>query len=382
MTTTPYIGLPELAQQQANADITHNEALILIQAVALNGVIDKDLNTPPVSPAEGDAYIVADGSPAASGAWTGWENHVAVYYGGSWRFVPGRDNLGAVLTMGADQIGLRAYVRDEGLLYVWTGSPPAWTALDVGALLAANNLSDLINVATARANLGISATNTPFTPAGNIAATDVQAALAELDNEKVAKAGDTMTGNLLISSTSAINMTSESDSNTSITNTRASSSISGVPRFHMQKCRGTLAAKTAVTTGDFLGDMRYLGYDGVSSFREAANVRGVAIAATPSATDMEGRVVVNCSPTGTVAATEVSRFDHASGFSMYGANPVIDQDRVFRRRVYTVATLPANVQGKSAHVSDALGPAFGAAVVGGGAVSVPVYNTGAGWFVG
>ena len=38
-----------------------------------------------------------------------------------------------------------------------------------------------------------------FTPAGNIAATDVQAAIVELDSEKVAKLGDTMTGNLIIS---------------------------------------------------------------------------------------------------------------------------------------------------------------------------------------
>jgi hypothetical protein len=39
------------------------------------------------------------------------------------------------------------------------------------------------NAADARTNLGISATNTPFTPAGNIAATNVQAALAEVDTE-------------------------------------------------------------------------------------------------------------------------------------------------------------------------------------------------------
>jgi len=37
-----------------------------------------------------------------------------------------------------------------------------------------------------------------FTPSGNIAATTVQGAIAELDTEKVAKAGDTMTGNLEI----------------------------------------------------------------------------------------------------------------------------------------------------------------------------------------
>ncbi len=51
----------------------------------------------------------------------------------------------------------------------------------------------------------------------------------------------------------------------------------------------------------------------------------------------------------------------------------------------TVATLPAAAtagQGARYLVTDALGPAFGAAVVGGGAVIVPVYSTGAAWNVG
>jgi hypothetical protein len=52
------------------------------------------------------------------------------------------------------------------------------------------------NAADARTNLGISATNTPFTPAGNIAATTTQAALAELDTEKAALAGATFTGGI------------------------------------------------------------------------------------------------------------------------------------------------------------------------------------------
>ena len=52
-----------------------------------------------------------------------------------------------------------------------------------------------------------------------------------------------------------------------------------------------------------------------------------------------------------------------------------------RTGVYTVATLPAGVQGDRAMVTDALGPAWGAAVVGGGAVVVPVYYAAA-WMVG
>lgn len=50
--------------------------------------------------------------------------------------------------------------------------------------------------------------------------------------------------------------------------------------------------------------------------------------------------------------------------------------------VFTVAGLPAGAQGMRAFVSDANAPAFGAAVAGGGAVFIPVYYTGAAWFVG
>lgn len=53
-----------------------------------------------------------------------------------------------------------------------------------------------------------------------------------------------------------------------------------------------------------------------------------------------------------------------------------------RLQSYTVATLPAAVAGDVAMATDALAPAFGAAVAGGGAAIVPVYYTGAAWFVG
>jgi hypothetical protein len=52
---------------------------------------------------------------------------------------------------------------------------------------------------------------------------------------------------------------------------------------------------------------------------------------------------------------------------------------------YTVATLPsAATSGKGARsfVTDALGPTFGATVVTGGAIAVPVYSDGTNWKVG
>lgn len=51
--------------------------------------------------------------------------------------------------------------------------------------------------------------------------------------------------------------------------------------------------------------------------------------------------------------------------------------------VYTVATLPSpSTVGQRAFVSDALAPTFGAIVVTGGAVKVPVYSDGTNWRVG
>lgn len=52
---------------------------------------------------------------------------------------------------------------------------------------------------------------------------------------------------------------------------------------------------------------------------------------------------------------------------------------------FTVATLVAAATagaGTRSFVSDALGPLFGAAVVGGGAVKIPVYSDGVTWLVG
>lgn len=49
---------------------------------------------------------------------------------------------------------------------------------------------------------------------------------------------------------------------------------------------------------------------------------------------------------------------------------------------YTVSILPTGVAGDTAFVTDALAPTFGATVVGGGAVKIPVYSDGTNWKVG
>ena len=48
---------------------------------------------------------------------------------------------------------------------------------------------------------------------------------------------------------------------------------------------------------------------------------------------------------------------------------------------YTVATLPTGVTGARAYVTNALAPSYGATVVGGGAITIPVFYNGTNWIV-
>lgn len=123
MATTADLGIPLVSGQQAQPEITHNEALVMLHALA-NGVISMALNTPPGSPADGDSYVVG---PAPTGAWAGRANSVVVRMQGAWRFVPDRNSAGTVITMGARQEGLRVWDKATNGLYVWSGS--AWTAI-------------------------------------------------------------------------------------------------------------------------------------------------------------------------------------------------------------------------------------------------------------
>lgn len=120
MVSTPDMGLPLIAAQQNQPEVTHNEAVRLIEAL-LNGVLSAGDTAPPGSPAEGDAYIVG---ASATGAWAGRDDHIAVYIGAAWLFIPWVDDAGATIAIGARHEGLRVYVRDIDAWMLWTGS--AW----------------------------------------------------------------------------------------------------------------------------------------------------------------------------------------------------------------------------------------------------------------
>jgi hypothetical protein len=102
MTDTPRLLLPVIEAAQAQKHVTHNEALVLIDALTQLTVESRSLATPPGSPAEGACYIPAQ---AATGAWSGWDGQIAVNNGG-WFII-------------APIPGLKAWLRDERATVVY-----------------------------------------------------------------------------------------------------------------------------------------------------------------------------------------------------------------------------------------------------------------------
>jgi len=106
MDHTPNLALPYLAAAQAQKHVTHNEALLRLDAVVQIGVTSKALTMPPASPLEAERYIPA---PGATGAWAGKDGQIAAFQDGAWMFHPPR-------------AGWLAWVADEQRLHVHDGS--------------------------------------------------------------------------------------------------------------------------------------------------------------------------------------------------------------------------------------------------------------------
>ncbi len=131
MSTSTNLSLPFLQEAQAQKHVTVNEALLALDEVVQLSVESRGLAVPPGAPSEGERHIVPSG---ASGAWTGWTGHVAVYRDGVWqRRVP--------------HTGWLAYIADEAALVVFDGSD--WQGIGAPggttSLLGVNATADTTN---------------------------------------------------------------------------------------------------------------------------------------------------------------------------------------------------------------------------------------------
>jgi hypothetical protein len=112
---------------QAQKHVTHNDAIRIFDQILNATVLDKDLATPPGSPAAGASYIIA-ASP--TGAWVGKAFNFVSYLDGAWQFI-------------APVTGLRVYVADEALYYRYSGT--TWVQEPNSVLGATTRLAQSAN---------------------------------------------------------------------------------------------------------------------------------------------------------------------------------------------------------------------------------------------
>lgn len=93
MADTPNLVLPYLAANQSQKHVTVNEALRRLDALVQITVQSAALAAPPVSPAEGQRWIVAAG---ATGVWSGQSGKIAAWQDGAWVFYAPLDGWTAV----------------------------------------------------------------------------------------------------------------------------------------------------------------------------------------------------------------------------------------------------------------------------------------------
>ena len=126
--TSARLHLPYILPSQAQKHVTHNEAIRDLDGLVMASVLDRDLATPPVGPAEGDGYIVA--APATDD-WAGAEGNLAIWRDGAWGLYP-------------PQVGWRVWVADEATLVVYDGS--TWGGITENLeMLGINTSADLTN---------------------------------------------------------------------------------------------------------------------------------------------------------------------------------------------------------------------------------------------
>jgi len=87
--TTPRFALPYLFAGQAQKEFFVNEAHAITDLL-LQPVVEGETNTPPVTPATGESWLVSNNP---TGAWVQNEGSLAGFYGGTWLFVPPTEGL-------------------------------------------------------------------------------------------------------------------------------------------------------------------------------------------------------------------------------------------------------------------------------------------------
>lgn len=90
MSETARWALPLLEAGQAQKEMTHNEALAVLDLLQGASVEQVGLDTPPPSPTTGQCWVIGS---TPTGAWAGRAGALAGWTAGGWRFVGPREGM-------------------------------------------------------------------------------------------------------------------------------------------------------------------------------------------------------------------------------------------------------------------------------------------------
>lgn len=397
---TPRAALPLLAAAQAQKHVTHNEALLQLDALNSARFLDRDLSAPPSTPADGDAYLV---QAPGSGAWSGQDGRIAFAVDGGWRFYP-------------PYTGLVSYVADEAKLIVFTGG--AWA--DYASTLALQNVPLLgVNAAADSANkFSVASAGVLFNHVGNgvqaklnkNASTDSASLLyqtgfsgrAEIgltgDDDfhfKTSPDGSAWRDALTLKSSGRVGIGTTQPaaplelhvdgsvtssaligiSDFVITKESAAAAFSGIVAsdanrrmiFSGARARGSLSSPTAVASDDWTFSLLGTGYDGTAA-RGTAGISFLVDGAVSSG-NVPQRIVFETGSTSTrIERVRINATGEMGVGKIATAGVLLDVNGPVGLRGYTVAALPNAAQpGQIVYVSNESGGA------------VPAFSDGTNW---
>jgi hypothetical protein len=109
--TTARMALPLLATGQAAKELTHNEALTLLDLLVQPAIVAVGLNAPPPAPAAGECWVTGN---APTGAWAGRGGMIAGWTAGGWRFAPAVEGFSGWCISTARPVTYRNGLWQEG----------------------------------------------------------------------------------------------------------------------------------------------------------------------------------------------------------------------------------------------------------------------------
>ncbi len=382
MVATPHLALPLLAAAQAQKHVTHNEALVALDALVMLAVGTAGATSPPGAPVAGDRHIVGTG---ATGAWAGHDGEIAAWAGTWWDFHAPQAgwrayDAGTAAMLVHDGTGWRRLVAsapDFGVNATPDGTNRLAVAAD-GTLFGHDGAGHRVTVnkaapaetaslvfqtgASGRAEIGlagsdalsvkVSADGAAWTEALHVAADGRIGAGTASPTARLTVVGSDLTG-----TTGDLAVVKQDYWSLSFFDTYSATAAHS-PFAILRRARGTAGAPEAVVSGDQIGGFSFRAYTPMGAFAQTARVAAI-VSGTPSGGSVPTDLILSCGPT---TATERMRILSSGEVGIATANPTTTLHVAGPVRVgsATVAGLPSASTvgvGSIVYVSDESGGA-------------------------